>query len=554
MNKLVISVKKWLSSEEFRELLRIADYMGRFPNEGSLFKINIKKAIANGYSLEDIINLLREIGIEIPDYLINEVKNQYIDLTSITIEWSIEYKEILVHIPWTIYHSIKDFVKEELQGRYVNKDSEGITYRIKPYTLYKLRKFVYENGYYINDPSGLTIHKTLPFRLSFTGNLYPFQEEALKAWRENGYRGIIALPTGSGKTVIAIAAITMLNERTLIVTYTKEQMFQWKEMITRFTDINPSYIGFFFSEEKRLSPITITTYQSAHRNIDLLGRYYDLLIIDECHHLPADKFRLIAEHTISTHRMGLSATVVREDGKHVELFPLMGGVVYHKSAAELSQQGYLARYRVYTVKVDLTNEEKKLYQQLYQTYKYFSQGRGFQEVLESARRGDKSAINALKIHSRLRLLIANSESKLREAIKIARKELDKGSKIIIFTQYVDQAKKLSEELGALLLIGEMSSRERKKVLETFKKMSSGILVVTTVGDEGLDIPDANVGIIVSGTGSRRQFIQRLGRLLRPKKGVEAKLYEIVLKGTPDETLARKRKKILETLEDFFEAN
>lgn len=290
--------------------------------------------------------------------------------------------------------------------------------------------------------------------------------------------------------------------------------------------------------------MTITTYQSGFRNINILSPHFALLVVDEVHHLPADKFKHIALHSLAYHRMGLSATPVREDGRHEELFPLLGGIVYYKSPQDLVDQGYLSPYRIITVKVKLKQDERRLYEQLRAKYRLLVGAKRFEEVLEAARRGDPKAIEALRIHSDMRQVIALSQSKIDKAVEIAREEYENGGKVIVFTQYIDQAEEIAKRLGALLLTGETPDSDRKRALEQFKKAPRGILVVTTVGDEGLDIPDANVGIIVSGTGSRRQFIQRLGRLLRPKSNkTEARLYEIVIEKTAEEIQARKRKTI-----------
>ncbi|RLG89361.1 MAG: ATP-dependent helicase, partial [Thermoprotei archaeon] len=148
-----------------------------------------------------------------------------------------------------------------------------------------------------------------------------------------------------------------------------------------------------------------------------------------------------------------------------------------------------------------------------------------------------------KIRTALRMLVHNASSKKEAVKRIVEDELARGSKILIFTQYIEQAEKLSEILNAPVITGELDPKTRRNRLEAFKNGISRVLVVTTVGDEGIDIPDANVGIVVAGTSSRRQFIQRLGRLLRPGKGKEARLYEIVVKGTHEEAEARKRKTI-----------
>jgi len=216
--------------------------------------------------------------------------------------------------------------------------------------------------------------------------------------------------------------------------------------------------------------------------------------------------------------------------------------VYYKTPGELAEQGYLARYVVYTVKTRLPPNEWKEYLELRTIFEKYAAGRTFEQLVNDASRGDKSAAEALRVHSKIRGILAKSKAKIEKAVEIARSELAKGGKIIVFTQYVEQAEELAKRLNAWLLTGETPGEERRRALEEFKSAKSGILVVTTVGDEGLDIPDANVGIIVSGTGSRRQFVQRLGRILRPKPGGgEARLYEIVLEKTSEEFQARKRK-------------
>ncbi|MEM2253291.1 MAG: DEAD/DEAH box helicase [Desulfurococcaceae archaeon] len=545
MSSFEFTVKKWLSREDFEELLRIADYMSYASGEGSKFRLNISKILREGLTKDDVINILDSVGVELKHVDIDRLEGVLRRETNVKVMWDEVKERILVEIPWSTYSGLKDSLKN-LGLSFAGKNKECIKYYVRPYKLMDLKELVVSRGYSIIDLEGLTVEKDLGVKLEFSGELRPYQREALDKWIENKFKGIIALPTGSGKTIVALAALAQVSKRALIVTFTKEQMFQWKDMIAKFLNISRGYVGLFYGEDKSISQITISTYQSAYKNINVLGKYFSLLIVDECHHLPADKFKAIAVGCIAPYRLGLSATVVREDGRHTELFPLMGGVIYHKSASELSSMGYLAKFKVITVKVRPTKDEIDEYFELRKKYKSIVGDKRFDEVLELAKIGNAKAIEALRIHSKMRMLIAFSKSKIEKAVEIVREELEKGSKIIVFTQFVEQAKKLSQELNAGLLIGEMNSDERKKILSDFKASQSSVLVVTTVGDEGLDIPDANVGVIVSGTGSRRQFIQRLGRLLRPKGGdIEARLYEIVVEGTLDEFVARRRKKALD---------
>lgn len=535
---VTLRARKWLDDAEFRELLRISDYLG-YEEGVRKFAFNVEKAISNGYRLEDVLNLIRDLGLEM-DGSIEELRAQYSSF-ALRLEWDELRGMVRVFVPKPLYKLTK-LALSDSGARRTGEGPNFYIFAIYPIYLERFYNSIKSLGIEVAD-SGLLAEKPLAIRPSLRGvQLRDYQSEALSKWEENGGKGIIALPTGAGKTLIAIAALVKKCVRTLIVVYTKEQMFQWRDFILKATDIPSGMVGLIYSESKQPAPITITTYQSGFRHINTLSPRFDMLIVDEVHHLPAEKFKYIAIHSMAKYRMGLSATPVREDGRHEELFPLLGGIIYYKSPDELVARGYLAPYEIRTVKVRLSREEYNEYKELRKAFFALANGKKFEELVELAARGDEKAVEALRIHARMRSILAKSQSKIDKAVEIARAELEKGNKVIVFTQYVDQAKEIAERLGAHLLIGEMPSEERKRHLEEFKKSDRGILVVTTVGDEGLDIPDANVGILVSGTGSRRQFIQRLGRLLRPGKS-RAILYEIILERTSEEYQAQRRKKL-----------
>ncbi len=527
-------ISRWLSREEYEDLLRISDYIGRVSGK-SVFRINFNKIMRENLSYNEVLELIENYSGIISEIDKKRLREEIEKRRSVEIYW--DGSRIILK-PYfylgDIYRKIRDKIDYDKKKR---------TFLIKPIYFFDVKKELSQMDVYIIDKTNIPAEAKLNFTISLKTALRPYQKEALEQWLKTK-RGIIALPTGAGKTVIAIAAIAELRVRTLIVTFTKDQMFQWRDMILKYTDITYDKVGLYYGDEKRLGPITITTYQTAFRHIVRISPMFSLLIIDEVHHLPADKFKYIALNAIAPYRLGLSATVVREDGRHEELFPLMGGVVYWKTASELADEGYLANYIIKTVYVDLTREERRQLRELLILYKKLSRGRKFQEILAAAKKGDENAVNALRVHNRIKQIVQKSREKIKAVEKIVREELSRGSKIIIFTQYVDQAKELAERLNALLLIGEMSASERKRTLEKFRDIKSGVLVVTTVGDEGLDIPDANIGIIVTGTGSRRQFIQRLGRLLRRGPNKEtAVLYEIVTRGSSEEYQSKKRRKI-----------
>lgn len=536
---ITFRVKRWLEEDEFKELVKIADYLG-YQDGHRVFSINIEKAFKNGYLPVDVKNLVEEY-VDEEENILDEI-NSLLDEYRPVIQWDSIKGVVKIQLQKDLFNMIKNELRKH-GYKYLGVSGDKVTIEILPYHGYNIYKYFKNISLDIVDVANVFADKTLLVKPELKNiELRPYQKEALEKWLENNKKGIIALPTGSGKSVIAIAALVEANVRTLIVAYTKEQIQQWRDFILKYTNIPSHTIGLFYGEEKKLAPITITTYQSGFRYINTISPYFGLLIVDEVHHLPADKFKYIALHTLANYRMGLSATPTREDGKHEELFPLLGGIVYYKHPSELVEEGYLAPYKIITVKVKLKPEERKIYEQLRAKYRELAKGKRFEEILEEARRGYARAVEALKIHSELRQLIAMSSSKIDKAVEIARLEYERNNKIIIFTQYVDQAMEIARRLNALILTGETPEIDRKKSLEEFKNSTRGILVVTTVGDEGIDIPDANIGIIVSGTGSRRQFIQRLGRLLRPKsRSAGAILYEIITEKTPEEYQARKRK-------------
>jgi len=545
---MVFYISDWIDEDDFELFLQFARYLGKERNRAK-FAIDLNKLFQalkeRRVAPSDVLDLLIGYDAEFESGSLDDVKK----LMENHIPTVIIEKDIgSLYLKPNFY--LGDLVKDLREKQVLVYDRDKKAFKLaKPMYLFYVIDVLKKRGVEVVDASGIKRENPLPIKPLFKGVLRDYQQEALDAWKKNSYRGIIALPTGTGKTIVAIAALAELSVRTLIVTFTKEQMFQWADKIVEFTDSPKSLIGFFYANEKRIAPVTITTYQSAFRYVNTLAPHFSLLIIDEVHHLPADKFKFIAENSYADMRMGLSATVVREDGRHVELFPLMGGVVYAKTLQELAERGYIAPFDVITVKVSLTPQEKTKYRELLDKYRRLARGREFEHLVEDAKKGDVAAIEALKIRSELRELIAGSERKLEAIKRIVDEELAKGSKILIFTQYVEQAKKIAELLNTFYIVGELDENIRKTRLELFKTGVIRVLVLTTVGDEGLDIPDANVGIIATGTGSRRQFIQRLGRILRPAPGKEARLYEVIVRGTYEEAESKKRREALKALFD-----
>jgi len=375
--------------------------------------------------------------------------------------------------------------------------------------------------------------------------LRDYQNQALDAWTANGNRGIIVLATGSGKTVIGIKAISLLNTPTLVVAPTLDLVDQWRTRLKKEFKIEVGMLG---GGEWDIKSLTVSTYDSAYIHADKLGNRFGLIIFDEVHHLPAAGYRNIAEMFAAPYRMGLTATFEREDGLHAELNRLVGGKVFEKNVKDLTGT-HLSPFRLEKITVDLTEEEKEEYEKNQKVFSdYLSRIKltirgpaDFQKLVMRSGR-DPGARKALLARNRARDISYNSISKIGKLSEILKKHND--GKIFIFTEHNKLVHIISKQFLIPSITYRTAGKERSETLDRFRSGVYRAVVTSKVLDEGIDVPDADVGIILSGTGSERAFIQRLGRILRKKEGKEAVLYEIVSAETSEVNTARRRKRPL----------
>ena len=381
--------------------------------------------------------------------------------------------------------------------------------------------------------------------------LRDYQEQAIQNWEKSSMRGCIILPTGAGKTAIGIKAIQKVNASTLVVVPTIDLMEQWSNNISKYLSINNQnpqniFVGQLGGGEDDLQAITVTTYDSAYLRASSIGNQFKLIIFDEVHHLPAPGYRAIAEQFIAPYRLGLTATIEREDELH-ELIPyLTGGVVFRLGSQELSDQKHLAEYVVDRIQVNLTPEEQKEYETNHTKFLTNLRQLGFNvpsmynlKRLIMMSNKNKIAREAMLARNKANEVALNSKAKIDELQKILQQ--NKNTKTIIFTQNNKMVYDLSNRFLIPYITYKTIKEERRDVLEGFKSSRYNVVVTSRVLDEGVDIPDAELGIIMSGTGSGRELIQRLGRILRPKPdGKKARLVEIVSKHTRETDISAKR--------------
>ncbi|MGH2638032.1 MAG: DEAD/DEAH box helicase family protein [Rhabdochlamydiaceae bacterium] len=370
-----------------------------------------------------------------------------------------------------------------------------------------------------------------------------YQKQALTAWEKSGRRGTIVLPTGSGKTVIALKAIELVNQPSIIVVPTLDLLEQWRKRLAKELNIE---IGVYGGGETTLRPVTVSTYDSAYIRAGEIGNKFSLLIADEVHHIASEGYRQIAEMFASPYRLGLTATFEREDTLHSEIPRLIGGIVFRLEPEDLAGR-YLSDFRIERVRVNLKEKEVKEYEKYHSIFTdYLSKNRitlntpvQFQRfVMRSAR--DPEARRALLARNKALKIAFNTESKIEKLEEILRE--NRNERVIIFTQHNDLVYRISRRFLIPFITHTTDKEERHKVLELFNSGEYWAVVTSKVLDEGIDVPEASLGIILSGTGSLREFVQRLGRVLRKKKDRDARLIEIVSSETSEVNTSSRRRR------------
>lgn len=386
---------------------------------------------------------------------------------------------------------------------------------------------------------------TLELTPSFEMPPYVHQQEALEAWQQVGSQGVVVLPTASGKTYLAQLVMQVTGYSTLIVVPTLDLMHQWyAHLLAAFPDIE---IGLLGGGSKDRTPILVATYDSATIHCETLGDKYGLLIFDECHHLPTDFYRVIAEYSLAPYRLGLTATPERSDGRHSDLSILIGSTVYRKTPEQLAG-GALASHKVVQILVKLSPKEREIYQEQMKIRNEFIKDNNIklsslegwkQFVMLSAR--SPLGRRAMLAHRQAKDISLCTHGKLRILGDLLAQHYPE--KTLIFTADNSTVYRISQTFLIPAITHQTPIKERHEILTKFREGEYKTLVASHVLNEGVDVPDAKIAIILSGTGSEREYIQRLGRVLRkgntPNK--QAILYEVVTEDTSEERTAQRRK-------------
>jgi DNA excision repair protein ERCC-3 len=389
----------------------------------------------------------------------------------------------------------------------------------------RLKQALLAVGWPADDQAGYV--EGAPLDLALTGrdgrtgeefSLRRYRRESISAFAAAG-SGVVVLPCGAGKTLVGLGAMAEVGARTLILVTSTVAGQQWRDELLARTDLQPDQVGEYSGARKVIAPVTIATYQvlttrrkGEFKNLELFSSEdWGLIVYDEVHLLPAPVFRMTAEIQ-ARRRLGLTATLIREDGREGDVFSLIGPKRYDAPWRELETQGWVAAADCVEVRVTLTPDERMDY--------------------ALAEPNDKYRVGS------------TARSKLAVVRQLADMHAD--DHVLVIGQYVEQLELLAGYLNAPLITGRTPNRERVKLYEAFRSGEIRRLVVSKVANFSIDLPDANVAIQVSGTfGSRQEEAQRLGRVLRPKSdGSRARFYTVVSRDTNDVEYAQRRQRFL----------
>ena len=393
------------------------------------------------------------------------------------------------------------------------------TFVMQPWARGQLKQELLKLGWPAEDLAGYTAGT--PHEIALDNSdwaLRPYQEHAVSNFVEHG-SGVVVLPCGAGKTLVGAGAMATTKTNTLILVTNTVSARQWRSELLRRTTLTEDEIGEYSGQVKEVKPVTIATYQiltakrkGQYAHLELLDALdWGLVIYDEVHLLPAPVFKLTAELQ-ARRRLGLTATLVREDGREGDVFSLIGPKRFDAPWKEIEAQGFISPASCYEVRIDLPQQQR----------------------LEYAASADDERYR----------LAATAPAKLEVVRSLVRKH--EGERILVIGQYLDQIDELADALGAPQLTGSTPVEERERLYQAFRDGSITVLVVSKVANFSVDLPEATVAIQVSGSfGSRQEEAQRLGRLLRPKEsGLPANFYTLVARDTVDQDFAQNRQRFL----------
>ncbi|MCF2529420.1 DNA repair helicase XPB [Yinghuangia soli] len=497
----------------FAELERAPEHVHTY----RLTPLGLWNARAAGHDAEQVVDvLLRYSRYPVPHALLVDVAETMGRYGRLTLAKHPVHGLVLTTTDRAVLEEVLRSKKmAPLVGARVDADSVAV----HPSERGQIKQVLLKLGWPAEDLAGYVDGEAHPIDLAEQGwTLRPYQKEAVEGFWHGG-SGVVVLPCGAGKTLVGAAAMATAKATTLILVTNTVSARQWKAELIKRTSLTEDEIGEYSGTRKEIRPVTIATYQvvttrrkGVYPHLELFdSRDWGLIVYDEVHLLPAPIFRFTADLQ-ARRRLGLTATLVREDGREGDVFSLIGPKRYDAPWKEIENQGYIAPADCVEVRVTLTDAERLAY-----------------ATAEPEERYRFCATTATKTRVTRELV-----------------EMHAGEQTLVIGQYIDQLDELGETLDAPVIKGETRNTERERLFEAFRQGEISVLVVSKVANFSIDLPEAAVAIQVSGSfGSRQEEAQRLGRVLRPKAdGRAARFYSVVARDTIDQEFAAHRQRFL----------
>ena len=500
----------------FAELERSPEHIHTY----RLTPLGLWNASAAGHDAEQVVDaLLRWSRYPVPQALLIDVADLMARYGRLVLEVDPVHGLVLRSTDRAV---LTEVVRAKAIAPLLGPRIDADTYGVPRGERGRLKQVLLKVGWPAEDRAGYvdgTAH-AISLRADAGFELRPYQVEAVDAFTAAG-SGVIVLPCGAGKTLVGLAAMARAGARTLILVTNIVAARQWRAELLARTSLTEEEVGEYSGERKEMRPVTLATYQiittrrgGLYPHLELLSAEdWGLVVYDEVHLLPAPVFRMAADIQ-SRRRLGLTATLVREDGRAGDVFSLIGPKRYDAPWRDIEAQGWIAPARCVEVRVTLADEERMAY--------------ALAEPDERYRVG------------------ATARSKLAVVEVLCQEAVRRGEPTLVIGQYLDQLDQLAERLGAPVLNGKTPTIEREKLYDAFRRGLEPVLVVSKVANFSIDLPEASVAIQVSGTfGSRQEEAQRLGRILRPKAdGRPAHFFTVVARDTNDQEFAARRQRFL----------
>ena len=497
----------------FAELERSPEHIHTY----RLTNLGLWNARAAGHDAENVIDtLIKYSRYAVPHSLLLDVAETMSRYGRLRLESNPIHGLVLVTTDSAVLEEVIRAKKiAPLLGARIDKE----TVAVHPSQRGAIKQHLLRLGWPAEDFAGYVDGQAHPIDLNQDGwKIRQYQEHAAEGFWHGG-SGVVVLPCGAGKTIVGAAAMSHAKATTLILVTNTVAARQWRDELLRRTTLNEDEIGEYSGAKKEIRPVTIATYQvmtkkknGVYAHLDLFDSYdWGLIIYDEVHLLPAPIFRFTADIQ-SRRRLGLTATLVREDGMEGEVFSLIGPKRFDVPWKEIESQGYIAPAECIEIRATLSEAERLSY--------------ATAEVEEKYR------------------MCATTATKTKVVQALVEKHAD--DQVLVIGQYITQLDELSEKLGVPVIKGETPIKEREELFAAFRTGELKCLVVSKVANFSVDLPDATIAIQVSGAfGSRQEEAQRLGRILRPKSdGRGARFYSVVSRDTVDQDFAQNRQRFL----------